>query len=124
MARIRCPANSSISSCVCMIGAVCNPRYVNRGGEYLDPKLYQSLPEYRSIDLPLVISPFASQLKSWFNLTITHKHLRNVLGNCGSVLESMTGSATYQPDIVRIRMTVYQEVSIRSVFILTDACLS
>ena len=43
------------------------------------------------------------------------------LSHRGAVLESVAGSATYNPDVVEIRVAVDDEVSVRCVFGLADA---
>src|ERR1700747_1159385 len=46
---------------------------------------------------------------------------RYVFSQRWTVLEAVAGAAAYQPDVVELRMAINQEISVRGVFVLTDA---
>src|SRR3954470_15319395 len=52
-----------------------------------------------------------------------HQRLRSALAEGRAVLESVPGAAAHEPDVIRVRVPVEDEASVRRVLILADAAL-
>jgi hypothetical protein len=78
----------------------------------------------RSIDFSLLRSLFGGECEPWLNLGISGNQCSNMFADRGTVLESVSGATTCQPNILKFRMLVDQEVSVRGVLILANTRLS
>src|SRR4030095_14355863 len=66
---------------------------------------------------------FGGQRITWFSSPGTRKHLHDVFPYGGTVLKPMSRAASDKPNIRDLWMDINQEITVRSVFILTHPSL-
>src|SRR5437870_6948810 len=68
-----------------------------------------------------MLTSFRRQTKARFDAFVTTFDFGgDVLPNHGSMFEAVARTAANQPDVIKLRMKIDQEVAVRSVFVLTD----